>query len=199
MLEAVLLDVDFTLFRPGPELGPLGYQRIGARHGLTLDPERHASARDAALAELQRHPELVHDDEIWIRFTEAIVVGMGGDPVLARACAVDLVDQWERHENFFLYEDALPALALLREHGLRIGLVSNGQRDLDEFARSLLTVGTRNTLPLEIYGMTTNITSPALYALGTVTTVFSFVVILGALAAVTIVQRRRERRAPAKR
>lgn len=67
----------------------------------------------------------------------------------------------------------------------------------DEFARSLLAVGTRNTLPLEIYGMTTNITSPALYALGTVTTVFSFVVILGALAAVTIVQRRRERRGPA--
>jgi HAD superfamily hydrolase (TIGR01662 family) len=135
MVQAVLLDVDFTLFRPGPELGPLGYQRIGARHGLTLDPERHASARDAALGELQRHPELVHDDEIWIRFTEAIVVGMGGDPVLARACAVDLVGQWERHENFFLYEDALPALALLREHGLRIALVSNGQRDLDEFAR----------------------------------------------------------------
>ena len=134
MLEAVLLDVDFTLFRPGPELGPLGYRRIGARHGLTLDPERHAGAREAALAELQRHPELVHDDEIWIRFTEAIVVGMGGDPVLARACAVDLVGQWERHENFFLYEDALPTLALLREHGLRIGLVSNGQRDLDEFA-----------------------------------------------------------------
>ena len=65
----------------------------------------------------------------------------------------------------------------------------------DEFARSLLTVGASNTLPLEIYGMTTNITSPALYALGTVTTVFSLVVILGALAAVTVVQRRQERRA----
>lgn len=135
MLAAVLLDVDFTLFRPGPELGPDGYRRVGARHGLTLDPARHAGAREAALTELQVHPELVHDEEIWIRFTEAIVVGMGGDPVLARSCAVDLVRQWERHENFFLYEDALPALALLREHGLRVGLVSNGQRDLEEFAR----------------------------------------------------------------
>lgn len=64
----------------------------------------------------------------------------------------------------------------------------------DEFARSMLTVGTSNTLPLEIYGMTTNITSPALYALGTVTTVFSLAIILGSLAAVTIVQRRRARR-----
>ena len=40
----------------------------------------------------------------------------------------------------------------------------------DEFARSLYTAGTFNTLPLEIYGMTTNVTTPVLYALGTVTT-----------------------------
>ena len=53
----------------------------------------------------------------------------------ARACAIDIVREWERHENFFLYEDALPALEALRAHGLRLGLVSNGQRDLDEFAR----------------------------------------------------------------
>ena len=41
----------------------------------------------------------------------------------------------------------------------------------DEFPRSWLTVGSKNTLPLEIWTMTTNVTSPALYALGTVTTV----------------------------
>jgi HAD superfamily hydrolase (TIGR01549 family) len=135
VLKAVLLDVDFTLFRPGPELGPDGYERIGARHGLTLDGTRYDEARLGAIASLQRDPELVHDEELWIRFTEEIVVGMGGDPVLARSCAVDLVREWERHENFFLYDDALPALDALRRHGLRIGLVSNGQRDLDEFAR----------------------------------------------------------------
>jgi HAD superfamily hydrolase (TIGR01549 family) len=135
VLKAVLLDVDFTLFRPGPELGPQGYVRIGARHGLTLDPERHESARLGAIAELQLHPEFVHDTELWVRFTEAIVIGMGGDPVLSRSCAVELVRQWERHENFFLYDDTLPTMAELRRHGLRIGRVSNGQRDLDEFAR----------------------------------------------------------------
>jgi putative spermidine/putrescine transport system permease protein len=47
----------------------------------------------------------------------------------------------------------------------------------DEFARTLLTAGSYNTLPLEIYGMTTSVTTPVLYALGTLTTVFSFVVI----------------------
>jgi putative hydrolase of the HAD superfamily len=135
VLRAVLLDVDFTLFRPGPELGPQGYVRVGARHGLTLDPDRYEEARLGAISDLQLHPELVHDTELWVRFTEDIVVGMGGDPVLSRSCAVELVREWERHENFFLYDDALPALAELRRHGLRIGLVSNGQRDLDEFAR----------------------------------------------------------------
>ena len=69
----------------------------------------------------------------------------------------------------------------------------------DEFARSLMAAGVENTLPLEIYGMTTNITSPALYALGTVTTAFSFVVIGISLSAIALIQRRRFGRAlPAK-
>jgi len=63
----------------------------------------------------------------------------------------------------------------------------------DEFARSLYTAGTFNTLPLEIYGMTTNITTPVLYALGTATTGLSFLVIALALTAVTVMRRRRER------
>ena len=64
----------------------------------------------------------------------------------------------------------------------------------DEFPRSWLTVGTKNTLPLEIWTMTTNVTSPALYALGTVTTVVSFVVIALALGSIVIIQRRRSNR-----
>ena len=61
----------------------------------------------------------------------------------------------------------------------------------DEFARTLLTSGSRNTLPLEIYGMTTNVTSPVLYALGTLTTVFSLVIIVIFLVIVLLATRRR--------
>lgn len=133
MLKAVLFDVDFTLFRPGPELGPEGYRRVGERHGLTLDPGRYAEARIASIDRLSGERKLVHDEEVWIAFTEQIVLGMGGDPAQARNCAVDMVAEWERHENFMLYEDAPPVLEALREHGVAIGLVTNGQRDLDEF------------------------------------------------------------------
>jgi putative spermidine/putrescine transport system permease protein len=62
----------------------------------------------------------------------------------------------------------------------------------DEFARTLLTAGSDNTLPLEIYAMTTNATTPVLYALGTLTTTFS----LGLVVIVTLVvlgMRRRRR------
>ncbi len=47
----------------------------------------------------------------------------------------------------------------------------------DEFTRTSLVSGQKNTLPLEVFGMTTNVTSPALYALGTLTTIFSFTMI----------------------
>ncbi|GAB1583672.1 ABC transporter permease [Phyllobacterium phragmitis] len=63
----------------------------------------------------------------------------------------------------------------------------------DEFARTLMTAGSYNTLPLEIYGMTTNVTTPVLYALGTVTTLFSFTIILLALAVIMILRRRSAR------
>ena len=134
-LKAVLFDVDFTLARPGPELGPDGYVRAGARHGLRLDRSRYEAARDAALVDLHRHPELEHDDEIWFRFTERIVRGMGGDSDSAYDCGVEITRNWERHENFELYDDVPAAIAGLRAAGLRIGLVTNSARDVAAFAR----------------------------------------------------------------
>ncbi|WP_424975024.1 ABC transporter permease [Dinoroseobacter sp. S124A] len=63
----------------------------------------------------------------------------------------------------------------------------------DEFARTLLTSGSHNTLPLEIFGMTTNVTTPVLFALGTLTTVFSLLVIVLFLLIVWLTGRRRAR------
>ncbi|WP_428528498.1 ABC transporter permease [Roseibium sp.] len=63
----------------------------------------------------------------------------------------------------------------------------------DEFARTLLTAGSYNTLPLEIYGMTTNVTTPVIFALGTLTTLFSFGIIGIFLTVVLLINRRRSR------
>jgi putative spermidine/putrescine transport system permease protein len=64
----------------------------------------------------------------------------------------------------------------------------------DEFPRSWLTVGPKNTLPIEIWTMTTNVTSPALYALGTVTTAISFAAIALAIGSIAYIQRKRSKR-----
>jgi putative spermidine/putrescine transport system permease protein len=61
----------------------------------------------------------------------------------------------------------------------------------DEFARTLQTAGSLNTLPLEIWSMTLNVTSPSLYALGTVTTAISFMIISLCLGLIVHIQRRR--------
>jgi HAD superfamily hydrolase (TIGR01549 family) len=131
-LRAVIFDVDFTLAKPGPDLGPEGYRRLGERHGLTLDPDRYDEARRGAFVDLKRHPELDHDEEIWIRFTQRIIEGMGGEGD-TYAAAAEMEGAWALAHHFELYEDALPALDALRTRGLRIGLLSNSARDLGAF------------------------------------------------------------------
>jgi putative hydrolase of the HAD superfamily len=133
VLRAVLFDVDFTLCRPGPELSAERYGRIAARHGLSLDTERYDEAREAAVLNIKRHPELLHDDSIWHRFTEEIFIGMGGPEAIAAECATEIEEGWAVSENFELFEDALPVLEEMRAAELKIGLVSNGIRDLTEF------------------------------------------------------------------
>ncbi|MBN9509619.1 MAG: ABC transporter permease [Alphaproteobacteria bacterium] len=61
----------------------------------------------------------------------------------------------------------------------------------DEFARTLQTVGSSNTVPIEIWSMTQNVTTPSIYALGTLTTALSFVVIGVSLGTIALIQRRR--------
>ena len=131
-LEAVVFDVDFTLAKPGPDLGPEGYRRLGERFGLELDPARYEEARRDAIVTLKRHPALDHDEEVWVLFTERIIQGMGGTGD-TYGCAVAMTRAWERAEHFELFDDALPVLDSLRARGLKLALLSNTGRDLDAF------------------------------------------------------------------
>ena len=63
----------------------------------------------------------------------------------------------------------------------------------DELARSSQAIGSVNTLPLELQGLTTTVTNPDIYALGTLTTAVSFVVIAMALAIILLLQKRQAR------
>ena len=64
----------------------------------------------------------------------------------------------------------------------------------DELARSSQAIGSVNTLPLELQGLTTTVTKPDIYALGTLTSAVSFIVIFTALAVILLLQARQRRR-----
>jgi putative spermidine/putrescine transport system permease protein len=63
----------------------------------------------------------------------------------------------------------------------------------DELARSSQAIGSVNTLPLELQGLTTTVTKPDIYALGTLTSAVSFLVIFTALIVILILQARQRR------
>jgi putative spermidine/putrescine transport system permease protein len=63
----------------------------------------------------------------------------------------------------------------------------------DELARSSQAIGSVNTLPLELQGLTTTVTNPDIYALGTVTTGVSFGVIGACLGVIILLQRRQKK------
>ena len=61
----------------------------------------------------------------------------------------------------------------------------------DELARSSQVMGATNTLPLDLRGLTTTVTTPIIYALGTITTSISFLVIGLCLSLVYILRYRK--------
>ena len=50
------------------------------------------------------------------------------------AAAVEMTAAWNHEHHFELNDDALPAVAALRDRGLKVGLLSNTARDLPVFA-----------------------------------------------------------------
>ncbi len=60
----------------------------------------------------------------------------------------------------------------------------------DEIARTSQAIGDVNTLPLELQGLTSTVTTPAIYALGTVTTVVSFAVMGATLLLIRLLRRK---------
>ncbi|MEM5313878.1 ABC transporter permease [Paraburkholderia sp. JHI869] len=62
----------------------------------------------------------------------------------------------------------------------------------DEIARTSQAIGDQNTLPLELQGLTTSVTTPVIYALGTMTTLMSLVVMIGGLLIVRSISKKRK-------
>lgn len=132
--DAAFFDVDFTLIYPGPAFQGVGYRGFCDKHGIAVDELHFDTAVRAALASLDDAGH-VYDDEIFIRYTRRIIEGMGGnapDQVLD-ACAAEIYVEWARCHHFHLYDDVADVMRRLSEDGIKVGLISNSHRSLEEF------------------------------------------------------------------
>ena len=134
MTRAVFFDVDFTLIYPGPTLQGEGYGYFCSRHGVAVDTALFRTAVEKAAPVLDEVKAHNYDAQVFIDYTRAIIEQMGGEGPATEAAAKDIYDEWAECHHFFLYDDAEAVLRELSAAGLRIGLISNTQRPLEEFA-----------------------------------------------------------------
>jgi HAD superfamily hydrolase (TIGR01662 family) len=134
--RAVLFDVDFTLIYPGPMFRGEGYQAFSKRYDIHVDPQKFETAVASASALLDDSEGSVYDDELFVAYTRRIIEQMGGEGcanAALDACAREMYAEWARSHHFELYDDVPAALAELTAAGVKIGLISNSHRPLDEF------------------------------------------------------------------
>ncbi len=132
--RAVFFDVDFTLIYPGPTLQGEGYRHFCRLRGVEVDASRFRGAVSRAAPILDEIKAHNYDAQLFVDYTRAIIEHMGGTGPATEDAARDIYEEWAACHHFFLYDDVEPALRALAERGVRIGLISNTQRPLDEFA-----------------------------------------------------------------
>ena len=130
--KAVFFDVDYTLIYPGPMFQAVGYRQACERHGITVEEARYPDAVKAALASLD-HEQVLYDDAVFTRFIRRIIEEMGGQGDQIDACAIEMYAAWAHCHHFHLYDEAEAVLRELAARDLKIGLISNSHRKLDDF------------------------------------------------------------------
>jgi putative hydrolase of the HAD superfamily len=130
--KAVFFDVDYTLIYPGPMFQAVGYRQSCERHGITVEEARYPDAVKAALASLD-HEQVLYDDAVFTRFIRRIIEEMGGQGDQIDACAIEMYAAWAHCHHFHLYDEAEAVLRELAARDLKIGLISNSHRKLDDF------------------------------------------------------------------
>ncbi len=134
-MKAVLLDAGLTLLRAAPSLGGV-YARVTRRFGREVaeaDFERvadaafHAQAAEhRALGEAGLRTSDDHERASWNAHARRVMEGLPGmRGIDFDAWFEDLYGEFGSAAAWEPYDDTLPALAALRDRGLRLAVVSN--------------------------------------------------------------------------
>lgn len=133
-IQAVFFDVGFTLLESSPSI-PVIVRDVMERRGtpVPLDClERSLPDAESLFGALTRESPHTWGDEIeiaaiWQRyFTELLrpCYGAAGDDALT-AAAADVQREFDLATSYALYPDVIPTLTVLRERGLKLGVISD--------------------------------------------------------------------------
>jgi HAD superfamily hydrolase (TIGR01662 family) len=135
--KAVIFDVDFTLIYPGPVFRGEGYQAFSKRHQIDVNPAKFESAVASAASLLDDSEGSPYDHELFVAYTRHIIEAMGGkesgSDTALDACAREIYAECGRSHHFEMYDDVEETLRALTNADVRIALISNSHRPLDEF------------------------------------------------------------------
>ena len=142
-VEAVFFDVGSTLLFPSPDVPETFTAAARARgHEVALEDARRAMP----LADAYYDQEYLRDGDFWCSHDRATAVwkdmykliafelGLGRD---AAGIADDTHNQYRRAHHWALYDDVLPCLKALKAAGLRLGVISNWDAELELLIREL--------------------------------------------------------------
>lgn len=133
-IQAVFFDVGFTLLEQSPSI-PSVVRDVMARRGTPVSLEclqRNLPQAELKFGEFSREAPHTWGDEqeialIWQRyFTELLrpCYGEAGEQALA-AAAHDVQQEFDLASSYALYPDVERSLAALKEHGIKLGVISD--------------------------------------------------------------------------
>ena len=113
-LRAVLVDVDFTIARPGPLLGPEGYRGAVSATAWRSTRRVHDAPGPppSSICGITRSSSTTRRSGSGSPRTSS--EAWGATAPASRGIAVEIVRAWEHSTNFELYDDVSPVLAELR-------------------------------------------------------------------------------------
>jgi len=143
-VRVVFFDMADTLVTVRPSWYAL-YVNVCRAHGIALDEAAVARAYAEVFARLDHdatqhtHEATREADERYYRAINSAVLHAAGVPpdVSLDRVLADLHRVFDNPAHFHLFPDALPTLHLLREHGYRLGIISNWSWNLPELCDGL--------------------------------------------------------------
>ena len=118
--KAITFDVGGTLIKPWPSVGHV-YAAVAARHGVRAEPEELTHRFVEAF---NRKKDFYYTKEDWAALVDATFVGLT-TTLPSQSFFEDLYLRFSEPDCWHVYEDVIPTLTALREHGVRMAVISN--------------------------------------------------------------------------